>query len=50
MHCKLSDFGLDETAIEQLFGVLDTNHDGRITHDEIGGCGKYHRLFGHQYH
>ena len=41
MHCRLSDFGLDDEQIEQLFFALDTDNDGAVSAEEFeAGFGK----------
>ena len=38
LAAELSDFGMTEQAIEQLFGTLDTNRDGERTGNESMWC------------
>ena len=35
MQMKLSDFGVEDNQIEQLFYAMDVNHDGRVSLDEF---------------
>lgn len=42
MHAKLSDFGLGERQIEQVFLVLDTDNDGEVSLKEfVAGFDKF---------
>ena len=44
-QCKCSDYGLDDSSIQQLFVALDANRDGEISVEEfVDGWAKFNEM------